>query len=385
MNLWTAVSLTILIFSAVGCSNRSLGGAVSQKTTTETVLPKSEYVFGWLDYPLSLKPVRGGMTKGVPVVLDTMPSAHWASLQEPHETILEHDQAAIRALSGSYRVSFDFLETLVFPPNHGPAQPYRSWATEKVYLVEERTGYVELQHILVMFFKDESDEIQGPMVMKHWRQKWEYEPESMFSYVGNRIWEKKDLKSSEKNGKWVQTVYQVDDTPRYALIGEWNHFKSHSEWNSNYGYRPLPRRERSVRSDYNVLDGKNRITVMSNGWVHEQDNLKRVVSDSDSTVLSDVFVARELGINRYEHITDFDFSAGDDYWNSTSEFWSVVRDEIKNRVESQERIHVATSCEDQISFMMFFSYASAYSEGESIEQSRYKVKNAIDCLSSNAQ
>ena len=55
---------------------------------------------------------------------------------------------------------------------------------------------------------------------------------------------------------------------------------------------------------------------MSNGWVHEQDNLKRVVSDSDSTVKLDVFVARELGINRYESITDFDFSAGDDYWNS---------------------------------------------------------------------
>ena len=67
-------------------------------------------------------------------------------------------------------------------------------------------------------------------------------------------------------------------------MGEWDHFKSHSEWNSHHGYRPLPRRERSVRSDYNVLDGKNRITVMSNGWVHEQDNLKRVVSDSDSTV-----------------------------------------------------------------------------------------------------
>ena len=90
-------------------------------------------------------------------------------------------------------------------------------------------------------------------------------------------------------------------------------------------------------------------------------------------------------INRYENITDFDFSAGDDYWNSTSDFWSVVRDEIKNRVESQERIHVATSCGEQISFMMFFGYASAYSEGESIEQSRDKVKTAIDCLSSNAQ
>ncbi|MEE2628130.1 MAG: DUF6607 family protein [Candidatus Latescibacterota bacterium] len=385
MNFRTAVSLAILIFSAVGCSNRSLGSAVSQKTTNETVAPVSEYVFGWLDYPISSKPVRGGMTKGVSVVLDTMPSANWTSLQKSHETRLEHDQAAIRALSGNYRVSFDFLETLVFPPNHGPAQPYRSWATEKVYLVEERAGYVELQHILVMFFKDETDEIQGPMVMKHWRQKWEYEPENIFSYVGNRIWEKKDLTSSEKNGKWVQTVYQVDDTPRYALVGEWKHFSSHSEWSSNYGYRPLPRRERSVRSDYNVLDGKNRITVMPNGWVHEQDNLKRVVSDTDPTVSSDVFVARELGLNRYETITDFDFSAGDDYWNKTSDFWSMVREQIENQVESKKRINVATSCGEQISFMMFFEYASAYSEGESIEQSRDKVKTAIDCLSSDAQ
>ena len=46
---------------------------------------------------------------------------------------------------------------------------------------------------------------------------------------------------------------------------------------------------------------------MSTGWVHEQDNLKRVVNNSDSTILSDVFVARELGINRYENQDYFPF------------------------------------------------------------------------------
>ena len=86
-----------------------------------------------------------------------------------------------------------------------------------------------------------------------------------------------------------------------------------------------------------------------------------------------------------DHCIDFDFSAGDDYWNTTSDFWSMVREQIENQVESKERINVATSCGDQVSFMMFLEYASAYSEGESIEQSRDKVKTAIDCLSSDAQ
>ncbi|MDZ7792034.1 MAG: hypothetical protein U5L08_16340 [Xanthomonadales bacterium] len=38
------------------------------------------------------------------------------------------------------------------------------------------------------------------------------------------------------------------------------------------------------------------------------------------------FLAREVGINRYQRITGFDFSAGDAYWEAASGTWSLVRD-----------------------------------------------------------
>ena len=43
-----------------------------------------------------------------------------------------------------------------------------------------------------------------------------------------------------------------------------------SVWESKDTLRPLPRREFSVRSDYDVLWGTNRITVLPSGWVRKK-------------------------------------------------------------------------------------------------------------------
>lgn len=36
-------------------------------------------------------------------------------------------------------------------------------------------------------------------------------------------------------------------------------------------------------------------------------------------------LAREQGVNRYQRIVDFDFTAGDRYWQQTGPFWLQVR------------------------------------------------------------
>ena len=86
--------------------------------------------------------------------------------------------------------------------------------------------------------------------------------------------------------------------------------------------RPLPRRESSVRSDYQVLDGINRHIILSNGWIHEQENYKRAISDKGA----DSFIAKEIGINRYQRIEGHDFSSGDAYFKRTERYWKAVRD-----------------------------------------------------------
>nr|WP_286803404.1 DUF6607 family protein [Acinetobacter sp. UBA2063] len=72
----------------------------------------------------------------------------------------------------------------------------------------------------------------------------------------------------------MQTVWQVDDSPRYAGLGRWTKDNGVTEWTSNETYRPLPRREHTIRNDYDVIIGTNRHALTATGWVHEQDNIK---------------------------------------------------------------------------------------------------------------
>ena len=62
------------------------------------------------------------------------------------------------------------------------------------------------------------------------------------------------------------------------------------------GVRPLPRRESSVRDDYDVLIGHNRHTIVPSGWVHEEENYK-VVLDGHGNVDNGLpYLSKELGI-----------------------------------------------------------------------------------------
>ena len=71
---------------------------------------------------------------------------------------------------------------------------------------------------------------------------------------------------------------------------------------SNLTLRPLPRREFSVRNDYDLLKGHNRITITPQGWIHEEDNLKTVIGLSGSEESNHTYTAREIGIARYEKL-----------------------------------------------------------------------------------
>ena len=156
--------------------------------------------------------------------------------------------------------------------------------------------------------------------MKHWRQDWYYQTRELDTFLGDGIYVEEKLKAQKVKGKWVQKVYQVDDSPRYHAIGQWQHGKKFSKWVSELSSRPLPRRESSVRSDYNVLSTKHTITILQSGWIHEQDSLKINKSKQGEDLL-----AKEIGINRYQALKNFDITSGKDYWKKTERFWAQVR------------------------------------------------------------
>ncbi len=265
---------------------------------------------------LSEKP-RGGTSTGIAVIYDQEIPTAWTRLQEANLSKYERDRRAIYALEGEYEVKFNFIETFLMDPKNQMDRPYVSWGTEYVKVIEDRGDFISLQHIMVMFYKDPtSGEETGPMVMKHWRQEWKWENNTYLEYQGYNTWHSKKIAADRVNGKWTWIVYQVDDSPRYSGIGEWEHFPSASTFTTGRMSRPLPRREKSVLSDYEILFGKDTIVVTPKAWYHEQRNFKQKGS---------TFLAREIGHNSYIRIKDFDFSAGFDYWKKTQAYWSDVR------------------------------------------------------------
>lgn len=142
----------------------------------------------------------------------------------------------------------------------------------------------------------------------------------------------------------------------------------------------MPRRESTARDDYDLIEGVNRHTIGPFGWVHEQDNLKQVLgADIDAPKASR---ARELGVNRYDRVIGFDFSAADDYWRATAPFWSIVRDAWSDRLASATTLEVATVCRDVPVFVHFFQYAQKLEAGEAPASSEMQafVDDIIDCI-----
>lgn len=291
----------------------------------QTIDAPSRYTFSW---PLGtdIPAPRGGTTRGAPVTLDLEPSKAWRDLQADGLSAQERDRRAILAMAGTYRVTFDFLEVVPFVEPDEPNAPYQSWATEKIYVDSDDGRNISLVHILEMRIVKQDGSISEPMVTKHWRQDWQYQPTHVVEYRGRDRWQRRKLDAAAARGAWLQTVYQVDESPRYASVGRWEHSPSFSTWLSGETWRPLPRREWSVRDDYQVLIGTNRHTISPTGWVQEENNLKTALTAARAIDPSRPYIAREYGVARYERIRDADFAQADVYYDRTRQFWDQVRD-----------------------------------------------------------
>jgi hypothetical protein len=332
----------------------------------------SWFTFAWPLGESALKP-RGASTRGAPVVLDTAPGEAWRRLREPGLSALERDCRAILAMAGPYRVSFDFLEVLRFDPALKPDAPYQSWGTEYVFVSENRDDFIALQHILVMRVQMEDGSTSKPIVVRHWRQEWRYQSDALLAYEGANTWARRPVPAQQREGAWVQSVYQVDDSPRYAARGRWQHNDSYSTWISDETWRPLPRREWSVRKDYQVLMGTNRHTITPDGWVQEENNLKLALDNSGKARAKMPHLAREYGLARYQRIRDYDFSAGENYFARTDPFWAEVRAAWRDIAQREARVTLKAPVDQGRLFEPFFEYAQNLADGKRFDRADARV------------
>jgi len=262
------------------------------------------------------------------------------------------DIKAIKAMEGCFNVEFKYTETFSPEIDYEKAYDYTSAAFEWAEIIEETEDKIVLQHLLI---------INDSTIIKHWRQDWIYEAQRSFSYVKDNTWqfEKKNYKDVE--GKWTQYVYQVDDSPRYSGTATWTHVDGVSSWR-NKADSPLPRREYSKRSDYNVMKRGNSVQITDYGWLHEQDNDK-IIREEPNT---DQLLVQEKGYNTYEKRATEDCKSAQEWWKNNQEKWATVRDVWQDVLASHITLHLEDKVDGKKLYEHLF-YGQGYEDKAAIE------------------
>ena len=228
----------------------------------------------------------------------------------------KQDQKAIKSMCGCFEVAFNFAETFEYSNDstYTPSKIKHDNGLEWVQLVTDTDDKIMLQHLLIVGPSEQ------PYIVKHWRQDWEYQNTNLYEFDHDNKWKFVSLPKKEVEGQWSQKVFQVDDSPRYEGTATWVHVDGKSYW-ENTTDAPLPRREYTTRSDYNVTTRTNRQEIVANGWIHDQDNNKVIREDGKE----DVLLAQEKGHNKYVKVADSKCKAAQEYWASHEAKWQIVR------------------------------------------------------------
>ena len=140
------------------------------------------------------------------------------------------DIEAIKNMCGCYEVTFKYTETFAPEIDYEKHLDYTSGALEWAELIQDEDDKLSIQHLLL---------VSDTMVIKHWRQDWEYENQNVFYYDKENTWNFKNLSEESVKGQWTQKVFQVDDSPRYSGSSTWIHADGKHFWENNCEYRAV--------------------------------------------------------------------------------------------------------------------------------------------------
>ena len=255
------------------------------------------------------------------------------------------DIQSIKSMCGCFEIEFNFAETFVFSEkdDYQKSKTYKTRALEWGQLILDEKNKISIQHLLIVGSK------QFPSIVKHWRQDWIYQNTDLYLYDKNDKWSYVSLDKKDVKGQWTQKVFQVDDSPRYEGSASWVHQDGKSYW-ENTTPAPLPRREFSKRSDYNVTMRGNRHEITSDGWVHDQDN-KKIQKEDDSQFV----LAHEKGYSTYTKVPDSECKAAVDWWDKNGSKWKMVRDKWDIIYSSNKDLTLKPTVNDKKLYSYLFS------------------------------
>jgi len=265
---------------------------------------------------------------------------------EAEKSAFKQDRETILALAGDFKVTFDMQESTAWMEGYEPLDRKISGGYESVRVIEDTGTKIVLQHLLVVGSEE------NPYVVKHWRQDWQYEPSQILAYEGGDSWKLTDVPEAMRAGRWSQTVYQVDDSPRYAGWGQWEMTHGVKRWRSNWTTRPLARRDAVRDPIYDHYRSINRHQLTPTGWIHWQDNTKMMPDEAKPGQHTPV--VQEYVLNTYERYDGYRVDAAEDYWAKTERYWAAIRDKwdqvaaANGGIQIEQEPNVGTSVAGQL-------------------------------------
>ncbi|MCH3884846.1 DUF6607 family protein [Tenacibaculum aquimarinum] len=256
------------------------------------------------------------------------------------------DREAIKEMCGCFEVTFNFAETFnaskdsLYKASKNKISKGLEWAQ----LIEDDKNKISIQHLLQV------GSPAKPHIVKHWRQDWMYQNRDFYMFNGDNNWLYKSKTKADVKNQWTQKVYQVDDSPRYEGSGTWVHVDGKSYW-ENTTDAPLPRREYTKRSDYNVTERGNRHEITNYGWLHDQDNKKIIRKEGGK----DVVLAYEKGYNTYVKVPDARCKAAKDWWTKNESKWQLVRNKWTSVFERNQDLTLEKKVDNKLLFKQLFS------------------------------
>ena len=238
----------------------------------------------------------------------------------------KNEQQAVKSLCGCFEVDFKYAETFAADTAYKFHPRYQAAGLEWVVAEESNPNKFVLQHLLL---------VDDSMVIKHWREDWEFEKNDWLVFNHDATWKQVAGNKEKSKGQWTQTVWEVDDAPRYQGSSNWVASNGKYYW-ENTADASLPRREYIKRNDYNVMQRNNRIIVTDSGWVHEQDNKKIIRKDG----APDTYLAEEKGYNIYRKTDDGKCKQAAAYWEKHKQFWVTVRQAWQETLKDKSAVRL---------------------------------------------
>jgi len=262
------------------------------------------------------------------------------------------DIKSIKSMCGCYEVEFNFAETFQYSKDekYQPSKTKTDYGLEWVELLEDTPNKLVLQHLLI---------VSDTAIVKHWRQDWEYENTKFYQFFKDKTWKFKTLTKNQVKGQWTQRVYQVDDSPRYEGTATWVHVDGRDYW-TNTTDAPLPRREHTIRNDYNVLKRTNTQEITKEGWTHDQDNEKLVRDNAGK----DVLLAKEKGFDVYKKVDNSKCLAAQNYWKKYAAMWKNVRAKWQTVFDQNKDLNLEATVDHEPLFNFLFDLKPTATKAE---------------------